>query len=99
MRRRDLIQHPGRHGCGLVRVPFCEPARFDACRPWYYNMGRPVLPSGIASRLLKMKTISLKVPEQLDAKLSRVAKQRDQTKSHVVRAGAGSLADVRVGHF
>lgn len=33
-----------------------------------------------------MKTISLKLPESLDAKLSRVAKQRDQTKSDVVRA-------------
>jgi Arc/MetJ-type ribon-helix-helix transcriptional regulator len=32
-----------------------------------------------------MKTISLKLPESLDAKLSRVAKQRDQSKSEVVR--------------
>lgn len=32
-----------------------------------------------------MKTISLKLPESLDAKLNRVAKQRDQTKSDVVR--------------
>jgi hypothetical protein len=32
-----------------------------------------------------MMTISLKLPERLDAKLNRVAKQRDQTKSEVVR--------------
>lgn len=33
-----------------------------------------------------MKTISLKVPEQLDAKLSRLAKQRGETRSSLVRA-------------
>ena len=32
-----------------------------------------------------MKTISLKLPEDLNAKLNRAAKQRDQTKSEVVR--------------
>ena len=32
-----------------------------------------------------MKTISLKLPESLNAKLSRVAKQRDQSKSDLVR--------------
>lgn len=32
-----------------------------------------------------MKTISLKLPESLDAKLNRVAKQRGQSKSEVVR--------------
>ena len=32
-----------------------------------------------------MKTISFKLPENLDAKLNRAAQQRDQTKSAVVR--------------
>lgn len=32
-----------------------------------------------------MKTISLKLPENLDAKLNRLAEQRGQSKSEVVR--------------
>ena len=32
-----------------------------------------------------MKTISLKLPENLDMKLGRIAKQRKQSKSEVVR--------------
>ena len=33
-----------------------------------------------------MKTISLKLPERLDAKLNRVAKLRGETRSSLVRA-------------
>lgn len=32
-----------------------------------------------------MKTISLKLPESLNGKLNRLAKQRDQSKSELVR--------------
>jgi Arc/MetJ-type ribon-helix-helix transcriptional regulator len=40
-----------------------------------------------------MKTISLKLPESLDAKLNRVAKQRDQTKSAVIREALERFLD------
>ena len=38
-----------------------------------------------------MKTISLKLPEALDAKLARLAKARKQTKSEVVREAIESM--------
>ncbi len=40
----------------------------------------------------KMRTVSFKLPEELDDELSRVARARGQSRSAVVRSALGALA-------